>query len=379
MGKLSYKVIFIALNLVTTTNMFSQVMEPEEIFEKVNNSIVTVFAYDDQDIKISQGSGVIIDTGLVVTNFHVYQGCNKIRIQHYGKEYNINRIIGVDIENDVIICLTDKELVPLEIELANETRIGERIYAIGSPLGYENSITEGLISGIRAIDDGNLLQISTPISFGSSGGAVINSRGKLIGISTAGYLYSDINFAIPINKIYSLASNCALEDTICSLKLHYFLKCYQAYFELNFNEAFVQLNNYINIDSGKILQSELEYSIKIIVLNLLFEVNYTTTQFNSIMSLFRNDANFVAALDNVNLLLNGNDAQALQNFLVLSKKNPNNPNLYYCLGRCYESMGDKKTQLEYFYKKAFFLGRKDLGYVLLKEGIITELQLKQFR
>ena len=370
---------FIIILVVFSNIIKSQILEPEEIFERVNNSVVAIVAYDMDDIKMSQGSGIIIDTGLVVTNFHVYQGSEKLRVFHFGKEYDVTRIIGVDIERDVIICQTDNNLLPIEIAQTNEFRIGERIYAIGSPLGYENSITEGLISGLREIDDNNLLQISTPISFGSSGGAVVNSRGKLVGISTSGYLYSDINFAIPIEAIYNLTTNCSISDTICSIKINYFLKCYQEYIKLYYKESFVQLNNYMAVDSAENIQAELENIFKIITLDLLFEVDYTKIQLTSLKKLFRRDENFVSALENIDLLLNGEEFKALNNFLMISKKEPNNPNYYYCLGRCYEKMGDKKTQLNHFYKKAFFLGRKDLGFTLYKQGIITEQQWEQFR
>lgn len=369
----------IAISIFFSNTIQPQVLEPEEIFERVNNSVVAIVAYDMDDIKMSQGSGIIIDTGLVVTNFHVYQGSERLKVFHYGKEYEVTRIIGVDIERDVIICQTDSGLLPIEITQANEFRIGERVYAIGSPLGYENSITEGLISGLREIENNSLLQISTPISFGSSGGAVVNSRGKLVGISTSGHLVSDINFAIPIETIYNLSTNCSISDTICSKKISHFLKCYQAYVKLNYEEAFLQLNNYIAVDLGESMQPELENIFKIITLYLLFEVDYTTKQLTSIKHFFRNDENFVSALDNIDLLLEGEELAALNNFLMNSKKEPNNPNYYYCLGRCYEKMGDKKTQLTHFYKKAFFLGRKDLGSILYKQGIISEQQWEQFK
>lgn len=377
--KLITSLKFITIIILYTKLLYPQILEPEEIFAKANESVVAIIAYDVEDIKMSQGSGVIIDTGFVVTNFHVYQGSDKMRVFHLGKDYEVIRIIGVDIERDIIVCQTDNTLLPLEIDASNEFRIGERIYAIGSPLGYENSITEGLISGLRKIDDNNLIQISAPISFGSSGGAVVNSRGKLIGISTSGHLYSDINFAIPIEAIYDLATNCSVNDTICSIKINYFLKCYQEYIKLNYKESFVQLNNYIAVDLGENIQPELENVFKIITLDLLFEVDYTITQLNSVKRLFRRDENFVTALGNIDLLLNGEEFNALNNFLMISKKEPNDPNYYYCLGRCYEKMGDKKTQLSHFYKKAFFLGRKDLGFTLYKQGIITEQQWEQFR
>ena len=109
---------FISISIFFSNIIQPQILEPEEIFERVNNSVVAIVAYDLDDIKMSQGSGIIIDTGLVVTNFHVYQGSEKLRIFHCGKEYDVTRIIGVDIERDVIICQTDNVLLPIEITQA---------------------------------------------------------------------------------------------------------------------------------------------------------------------------------------------------------------------------------------------------------------------
>ena len=90
------------------------------------------------------------------------------------------------------------------IKIANSDliKVGQKIYAIGSPLGFENTMTEGLVSGLRynKEEDKNYIQISAAISHGSSGGAVVNSNGELIGISSATIAKGqNLNFAIPVN------------------------------------------------------------------------------------------------------------------------------------------------------------------------------------
>ena len=114
--------------LLTVSNIHSQILEPEEVYDKVSNSVVTIFAYDNQDIKIGQGSGIIIDTGTVVTNFHVYQGSDRISVSYHGNEFEVDKIIGVDIDKDVIICKTSDRLLPIEVAATNDFRIGERIW-----------------------------------------------------------------------------------------------------------------------------------------------------------------------------------------------------------------------------------------------------------
>jgi len=82
---------------------------------------------------------------------------------------------------------------------------GQRLYAIGSPEGYENSISEGIVSGVRNDPNGNaLIQMTTPITDGSSGGAVVNSKGELIGMSISGQHEGSIYFAVPVEDIMKL-------------------------------------------------------------------------------------------------------------------------------------------------------------------------------
>lgn len=85
-------------------------------------------------------------------------------------------------------------------------QVGEPVVAIGNPYGWENTISDGLISGIREIEDLKLLQITTPISPGSSGGALFNMKGEVIGITTIGSEWGaqNLNFAIPINYLRTM-------------------------------------------------------------------------------------------------------------------------------------------------------------------------------
>ena len=203
------KISIIAILLLTAVKLYSQVLTPEEIYEKVNDAVVVIIAYDFKNEPKNQGSGVVLnDKGYVVTNYHVFAGCERLEIKHYDKTITYSDIIGVDVEKDLLILKIDDNIFP-SIQLANvdELKVGQRVYAIGSPLGFENSLSEGIISGLRNSDilGRNFIQITASISPGSSGGAVVNSKGELIGISTLTFKEGqNLNFAIPINDIFSL-------------------------------------------------------------------------------------------------------------------------------------------------------------------------------
>ena len=203
------KISLIAIFLLTAVKLYSQVLSPEEIYEKVNDAVVVIIAYDFNNEPKNQGSGVVLnEQGYVVTNYHVFAGCERLEIKHYDKTIPYSDIIGIDVEKDLLILKIEDNIFP-SIQLANvdELKVGQRIYAIGSPLGFENSMSEGIISGLRNVYmlERNFIQITAGISSGSSGGAVVNSEGELIGIST--FTIKDgqnLNFAIPVSDILSL-------------------------------------------------------------------------------------------------------------------------------------------------------------------------------
>jgi S1-C subfamily serine protease len=106
--------------------------------------------------------------------------------------------------------INTKKFHAIKIGNSDNLKIGQRVYAIGSPLGFENTISEGIISGLRNYDvlQRDFIQITASISSGSSGGAVVNDKGELIGISTlTAKEGQNINFAIPINDVMKVKTD----------------------------------------------------------------------------------------------------------------------------------------------------------------------------
>lgn len=204
---------------------YSQTLIARDVFNKVVHSVVKVYAFDFWGIEFSMGSGVVIDKNTIATNYHVFNGCEKLEVEHFGKRYSEVKILLAEPEIDILILLVnDLNLEPIEIADSNDIIIGDKIYAIGSPKGFENTITDGIISGIRQMNES--IQISAGITYGSSGGAVVNDKGKLIGISTSGYEATNINFAIPSSYLLNKSNWCNKEDLNCLKKTAKFCKAY---------------------------------------------------------------------------------------------------------------------------------------------------------
>jgi len=194
----------------STGTIFVETPEYAEARKRAERVMLTpaeiVDLNDDRVVMITtdtaQGSGVIVGGRWVLTNWHVINGSSSGSvILNDGTNINILGVAAADEDADLAIVQTTRSLnvAPASFADPSEVRKGDRVVAIGSPLGYRNTVSEGLISNL--IDDGGLkyYQINAPVDRGSSGGAVFNEYGELIGITTAVIrdTLADLNFAVP--------------------------------------------------------------------------------------------------------------------------------------------------------------------------------------
>lgn len=181
-------------------------LQPDEIFKMNRNSLGIVLAASAQSGKdpgVNQGSGVVIAKETVLTNCHVLQGANTIRFK-YRKGFLRALLTKAAYALDLCtLSVSGLEAPPVRIREFSSVRVGERVYAIGSPKGLELTISEGLVSGLREVEDTYLIQTTASISPGSSGGGLFDSSGNLIGITTF-YVEGgqNLNFAMPASFIH---------------------------------------------------------------------------------------------------------------------------------------------------------------------------------
>ncbi len=182
-----------------------------DLYEMMSPSVVRIFQLDDEGNITSQGSGFFIEGGLVATNHHVVDVKDaKYIVETYGgKVIPVVGILGEDRANDLAILLVGSNREqPILLRPHEKLRIGSNVYVLGSPLGLQNTISDGLLSGIREHDGKTQLQLTAPISPGSSGGPVFNEEAELIGVVVS--LIEDgqnINFAIPLDVLNSLIAS----------------------------------------------------------------------------------------------------------------------------------------------------------------------------
>jgi S1-C subfamily serine protease len=170
------------------------------------------------------GSGFVMDkAGHVVTNYHVVAGAKSVEVSFSNNDNMKARITGSDPSTDLAVLQIDarsRALTPLAFGNSDRVRVGDSVVAIGNPLGYDRSVTAGIVSAVqRAISAPNqfpidhVIQTDAPINHGNSGGPLINSRGQVIGVNAqiaTGDTGSDgnigIGFAIPINTVRSVVA-----------------------------------------------------------------------------------------------------------------------------------------------------------------------------
>jgi putative serine protease PepD len=203
----------------------------EAVAVKVLPSVVTVEVGDLTDGTLTltgSGSGVILDHGYVVTNHHVIADATVSRIVlQDGRTYDA-RIVGSDAYTDLAVLAIDVDgLVPIQFGSTENLAIGQPAIAIGNPLGQEGgaSLTEGVISALsRTVQFGNesslygMLQTDAPITSGSSGGALVDTSGRLIGITSAIGVgrggAEGIGYAIPIELVHRVTSEIIETGTV---------------------------------------------------------------------------------------------------------------------------------------------------------------------
>ncbi len=185
----------------------------EKTFEELAqlaSSIVMIAVHDSQREVIGTGSGIMIGRGgYILTNDHVVSGGRffSVRMEDDEEIYPTDEIIKYNYNLDLAVIRISKQLNPLPIYNGTQKLArGQKVVAIGSPLGLFNSVSDGIISGFRNIRNVDMIQFTAPISPGSSGGAVLNMQGEVIGISTAGFDDGqNINLAVSYEDIRMFA------------------------------------------------------------------------------------------------------------------------------------------------------------------------------
>jgi len=180
---------------------------PPQIARDAFPSVVLLTMQDGKGRVLKLGSGFFVAANTVVTNFHVIDGAaaGYAKIVGQPTKLTVEGLLGVDPPHDLALLQVSRSRAPaLRID-SLAVDIGDAVYVIGNPLGLEGTFSQGLISGIRMLGSDRLLQITAPISPGSSGGPVLDQTGVVVGVSVMSIVTGqNLNFAIPSQYVIAL-------------------------------------------------------------------------------------------------------------------------------------------------------------------------------
>ena len=183
--------------------------EDADAIERAADSVFMLEVYSRSNQKIGVGSGfVAFDSGTLVTNYHVIDGgAYLIAVSDDNARYYVDRVCMADSAEDIAILRFEEEGVarPLELDTSGNLKRAQPVVAIGSPAGLMNTVSIGNISAFYRQGGKDWIQFTAPISSGSSGGALLNDEGKVIGITTATYASTqNINVAVKATAVQRL-------------------------------------------------------------------------------------------------------------------------------------------------------------------------------
>ncbi|MDB9975936.1 S1C family serine protease [Candidatus Thioglobus sp.] len=191
-----------------------------QVVNAVFPSTLLIVVEDKNGQVQSLGSGFLVAPNVIATNYHVIENSYSgyVKLVNEDKLYDIDGVVGYNAQYDLaLVKISDNIGNPLTFK-SSSVDIGQKIFAIGNPLGLEGTISDGIISGLRDFEGVSLLQISAPISPGNSGGPVVDENGELVGVATSTFEQGqNLNFAVPVKYLKELINNQTALASLSSL------------------------------------------------------------------------------------------------------------------------------------------------------------------
>jgi len=202
----------------STVRTSSDGMTVNEIYERAAPGVVQIKSTGGSTSGRALGSGFVVDkTGHVVTNYHVIEGADEIRVSFSNRDTVEAELVGTDPSTDLAVLKVDTSasaLTPLSLGNSDQVRVGDQVVAIGNPFGLARTATAGIVSALQRLITApnrftidHVIQTDAPINHGNSGGPLLNARGQVIGVNTqieTGGISTGnvgIGFSVPSNTV----------------------------------------------------------------------------------------------------------------------------------------------------------------------------------
>jgi tetratricopeptide (TPR) repeat protein len=183
----------------------AELLDVPKVVKETQDAVVIIRGLDKAGKPQKLGTGFfVLPDGLLVTNYHVIKGAANLLVNlNNGAMFFVDKVVFADPEKDfAFLQVSGRNLPVLKLGDSDRVQVGQGVVAIGNPLGLESSVSTGIVSGVRRLDDRVLIQTTAPISHGNSGGPLLSADGQVIGVTTMSVAEGqNLNFAIAINQV----------------------------------------------------------------------------------------------------------------------------------------------------------------------------------
>lgn len=185
-----------------------QPLTPREIAQNAFPSVVLLLTQDAQGQPLALGSGFFVRPGVIATNLHVIDGATRgwSKVVGESTKSEIEGTVGIDEGKDLaLVRVSNDTAQPLALGDSAGVSAGDPVLVVGNPRGLEGTLSQGIVSAVRTIESERFLQVTAPISPGSSGGPVLDGQGRVIGVAVATLQGGqNLNFAVPVSYLSAL-------------------------------------------------------------------------------------------------------------------------------------------------------------------------------
>lgn len=219
--KANYVTLSLALfGVVYCAESLGQAVEsPREIYDEAKKSTFVIETFDAKGIPLSLGTGFAVRSNWLASNCHVIRGAHRVSAKSLDSDrsFHVEAIVGSDLRADLVLLRIGGSATPLVMDTNLSWSVGDSVYALGNPRGLAGTFSAGIISAMREVDNVHYLQITAPISPGSSGGPILSSGSKVIGVATSAIKESqNLNFAVSARHLAALLTAEQREDSFGS-------------------------------------------------------------------------------------------------------------------------------------------------------------------
>jgi hypothetical protein len=195
----------VGLAAIPVRSEAAELLDVPKVVKETQDAVVFITALDKAGKPQKVGTGFfVLPDGLLVTNYHVIKGAASLLVHlNNGAMFFVDKVVFADAEKDfAFLQVSGRNLPVLKLGDSDRVQVGQGVVALGNSLGLEGSVSTGIVSGVRRLDDRVLIQTTAPISHGNSGGPLLTGEGQVIGVTTMSVAEGqNINFAIAINQV----------------------------------------------------------------------------------------------------------------------------------------------------------------------------------